>query len=192
MVVMAPGDELDIQPMLNFALSLDSPTSMRYPKTNSEKIERTVAPVELGRSEVLSWGEDGNILACGALLPRAVEAAKRLQADGLDVGVVNARFVKPIDEDVVRRALRAGFVITVEENTACGGFGSAVLEAANRMGESTDGIRVLAIPDEFVEHGDRGELLSDMGLDTSGICDAARQLAGLRASEVNESARVVS
>lgn len=177
MVVMAPGDELDIQPMMEFALNIDSPTSIRYPKTNAEKVAREVAPVELGRSEVLSWGEDGNILACGVLLPRAVEAADLLRAEGLDVGVVNARFVKPVDEDVIRRATKAGFVVTLEENASMGGFGSAVLEAANRMNESTDRIKVLAIPDEFVEHGDRGELLADLGLDAAGIAKAARQLA---------------
>jgi 1-deoxy-D-xylulose-5-phosphate synthase len=177
MVVMAPGDELDVKPMLDFALSINSPTSIRYAKTSAEKVTREVAPIELGRSEVLSWGEDGNILACGVLLSRAVEAAALLRAEGLDVGVVNARFVKPVDEEVIRRAIQAGFVITVEESARIGGFGSAVLEAANGMGESTDRVKVLAIPDEFVEHGDRDELLADLGLDAAGIAKAARQLA---------------
>lgn len=178
MVVMAPGDELDVPLMLDFALSIDSPSSIRYPKTNAETVERSVAPIEMGNSEVLSWGEDGNILACGVLLPRAIEAAEKLRGEGLDVGVVNARFVKPVDEDVIRRAIETGFVITIEENAICGGFGSAVLEAANRMGEPTDRIKVLAIPDEFVEHGPRGELLADLGLDAAGLCKAAHELAG--------------
>ncbi|APZ95434.1 1-deoxy-D-xylulose-5-phosphate synthase [Fuerstiella marisgermanici] len=178
MVVMAPGDELDVPLMLDFALSIDSPSSIRYPKTNAETVERSVAPIEMGKSEVMSWGEDGNILACGVLLPRAIEAAEKLRGEGLDVGVVNARFVKPVDEDVIRRAIETGFVITIEENAICGGFGSAVLEAANRMGEPTDRIKVLAIPDEFVEHGPRGELLADLGLDAAGLCKAAHELAG--------------
>ncbi len=177
MVVMAPGDQLDVKPMMDFALSIDSPTSIRYPKTDAEAVDRKVAVVELGRSEVLSWGEDGNILACGVLLPRAVEAAERLRTEGLDVGVVNARFVKPVDTDVIRRAIQTGFVITVEENALMGGFGSAVLEAANGLGQSTSRIRVLAIPDEFVEHGGRTELLAEYGLDANGIANAARQLA---------------
>ncbi|MEO2013424.1 MAG: 1-deoxy-D-xylulose-5-phosphate synthase [Fuerstiella sp.] len=189
MVVMAPGDELDIQPMLDFALTLDSPSSLRYPKTNTEKIERIVAPLELGKSEVLSWGADGNIIACGALLPRAVEAAAELQQDGLDVGVVNARFVKPVDEDVVRRAIENGFVITIEENAINGGFGSAVLETANRFGLSTDRVRVLGIPDEFIEHGDRNELLAELGLDAAGLSNTAKQLAN--SSAINESAGAV-
>lgn len=185
MIVMAPGDELDVQPMLDFALTVDSPTSIRYPKADAEIVERTVAPVEIGRSEILSWGEDGNIMACGVLLPRAVEAATELRRDGLDVGVINARFVKPVDEEVISRALQTGFLITVEENAAMGGFGSAVLEAANRSSLPTDRVRVLAIPDEFVEHGSRDELLADLGLDAAGICSAARQL-----SQTKESAQV--
>lgn len=190
MVVMAPGDELDIQPMLDFALTLDSPSSLRYPKTNAERMEREVAPVELGKAEVLGWGKDGNILACGALLPRAVEAAAKLHAEDLDVGVINARFVKPVDEAVIQRAIETGFVITLEENAHHGGFGSAVLEAANRIGQPTDRVKVLAIPDEFVEHGDRGELLASLGLDTVGICRTARTLAG-RSAVVEESAEAL-
>jgi 1-deoxy-D-xylulose-5-phosphate synthase len=185
MIVMAPGDELDVQPMLDFALTVDSPTSIRYPKADAEIVERTVAPIQVGKSEIISWGEDGNILACGVLLPRAVEAAAELRRDGLDVGVINARFVKPVDEDVIARALQTGFLITIEENAAMGGFGSAVLEAANRLKMPADRIRVLAIPDEFVEHGSRDELLADLGLDAAGICSAARQL-----SQTQESAQV--
>ncbi|MEZ6059183.1 MAG: 1-deoxy-D-xylulose-5-phosphate synthase [Planctomycetaceae bacterium] len=176
MVVMAPGDQRDVQPMLDFALGHPSPVSIRYPKANVESVERDIAAVELGRSEVLSWGDDGNILALGTLLPRAVEAAERLRAEGLDVGVVNARFVKPIDEEVVSKAVKSGFVITIEENAVAGGFGSAVLETANRLGERTDRIRVLGIPDEFIEHGDRDELLAELGLDAEGIVQAARAL----------------
>ncbi|MDG1898168.1 MAG: 1-deoxy-D-xylulose-5-phosphate synthase [Fuerstiella sp.] len=189
MVVMAPGDELDIQPMLDFALTLDAPSSLRYPKTNTEKIERDVAPVELGKSEVLSWGEDGTILACGALLPRAVEAAEKLKQNGLDVGVVNARFVKPVDEQIVRRSIENGFVITIEENAINGGFGSAVLETASRLRLSTDRVCVVGIPDEFIQHGDRSELLADLGLDANGLVNTAQQLA--KSAAVNESARAV-
>jgi len=93
------------------------------------------------------------------------------------VGVVNARFVKPVDEDIIAKAVQTGFVITVEENAHNGGFGSAVLEAANRIGAPTQQICVLAIPDEFVEHGGRGELLASLGLDAEGICKAAQGLA---------------
>ena len=177
MVVTAPGDEQEIQPMLEFALQSASPVSIRYPKTKVEQVARSVAPIQLGKSEVLSWGLDGNIIACGTMLPQAFAAAERLKADGLSVGVINARFVKPVDEDMIVKAAGAGFVITVEENSLMGGFGSAVLEAANRRGVTTDRFRILAIPDEFVEHGDRDELLADLGLDANGLVRAAKHMA---------------
>jgi len=176
MVVTAPGDEQEIRPMLEFALQSQSPVSIRYPKTGVEHVVRDVAPIQLGKAEVLSWGQDGNILACGTMLSQAVAAAEKLQIEGLSVGVVNARFVKPVDEEMIAKAAAAGFVITIEENALMGGFGSAVLEAANRRGLNTERFKVLAIPDEFVEHGDREELLGELGLDAEGLVQTARQL----------------
>ncbi len=177
MIVMAPGDELEVRPMLDFALQSTSPVSIRYPKTKVEQVAREVAPIQLGKSEILSWGQDGNILACGTMLPQAVAAAEKLQQDGLSVGVINARFVKPVDEEVIAKAASTGFVITIEENALMGGFGSAVLEAANRLGVNTERFKVLAIPDEFVEHGDRDELLADLGLDANGLIRTSREMA---------------
>jgi 1-deoxy-D-xylulose-5-phosphate synthase len=177
MIVTAPGDEQEIRPMLEFALESKSPVSIRYPKTRVESVARSLAPIELGKAEVLSWGQDGNILACGTMLPQAVAAAEVLQGEGLSVGVINARFVKPVDEGVIAKAAATGFVITIEENALAGGFGSAVLEAASRLRLSTERFRILAIPDEFVEHGDRDELLADLGLDARGLVEAARSLA---------------
>jgi len=177
MMVMAPGDELEVRQMLDFALQCGSPVSIRYPKTRVEPVPREVAPIQRGRAEVLSLGQDGNILSCGTMLPRAIEAAAQLRSEGLDIGVVNARFVKPVDEEVIAKAGVAGFVITIEENAIMGGFGSAVLEAANRLGLNTERFRVLGIPDEFVEHGDRDDLLAELGLDTTGLVRVAKELA---------------
>src|SRR5947208_10415660 len=132
MVVMAPGDELDIAPMLKFAIGHDSPTALRYPKASAEQVERAVAPVELGKAEVYEWGEDGNFVTYGSLFPACVKAAARLREEGLSVGVINARFCKPLDRDVILRAVeQSQAVVTVEEGTLEGGFGSAVLESAN-------------------------------------------------------------
>lgn len=177
MIVTAPGDELEVRPLLDFALQSASPVSIRYPKTKVEQVQRDVAPVRLGKSEVLSWGQDGTIIACGTMLSQAVSASEQLMALGLNVGVVNARFIKPIDEEVIAKAAGTGFVITIEENAALGGFGSAVLEAANRLSLNTERFRILAIPDSFVEHGDRDELLADLGLDAAGLVRVARELS---------------
>jgi 1-deoxy-D-xylulose-5-phosphate synthase len=176
MVVTAPADEQEIRPMLEFALQSSSPVSIRYPKTRIDNVPRNRTPIVLGQSETLSEGEDGTIIACGTMLAQAVEAAAQLREQGVSVGVVNARFVKPIDEQMVARAAGLGFVITVEENALMGGFGSAVLESASRMGLNTERFRVLAIPDHFVEHGEREELLAEMQLDAAGLVRTALTL----------------
>ena len=178
MTVMAPGDELDVAPMLDFALSHSGPTSIRYPKANVEHVTRAECPVEYGKAEVLRWGEDGMFVAFGSLFTTCVAASDRLKEEGLDVGVINARFAKPIDRATIFRALEeTGFVITVEENSLCGGFGAAVLEAANASGVSTNHLKCLGIPDRFIEHGEREELLADVGLDVDGLVATVLALA---------------
>src|SRR5579871_5120054 len=170
-VVMAPGDEADIAPMLDLALSHPGPVSLRYPKANLEKVERGVAPLELGQAEICEWGDDVMIVAYGTLFPTCVKAAEQLRQQGLSVGVINARFAKPLDRTTLFKAIEeAALVVTVEEGTLVGGFGSAVLEAANEVGLSTQHVVRLGLPDRFVEHGERAELLADLGLDVKGIC----------------------
>lgn len=179
MVVMAPGDARDVEPMLQFALEHDSPCSIRYPKANASTIDRDFAPIELGRSEVLHWGRDGVILCCGTLLDECQRATAVLRHEGLDIGLVNARFIKPLDRELVERAVsECPFVLTVEEGALMGGFGSAVLEAANDAGLNANNIFRLGIPDRFIEHAERAELLADLRLDAHGIAATCRDLAG--------------
>ncbi|WP_442484689.1 1-deoxy-D-xylulose-5-phosphate synthase [Aeoliella sp. SH292] len=187
MVSMAPGDEHDLKAMLDFAVDHTSPCSLRYPKAKSVTVARTDGkprtPIELGTSEVLRWGRDGTIVACGALLAECLEAASTLDAEGLDFGVVNARFIKPLDEETLLTALRdTPLVVTVEEGALACGFGSAVLEAAEAAGVDTANLKRLGIPDHFVEHGEREELLADLGLDAAGIARACRE--GVRSKEL--------
>src|SRR5262249_40294223 len=137
-VVMAPGDELDMAPMLRFALGCSGPAAMRYPKANLEKVERGFVPIELGQAEVYEWGDDAILVAYGSLFPHGVKAADRLRKEGLSVGVINARFAKPIDKQTLLRAVEdVPLVVTVEEGTLQGGFGSALLEVANTAGLDT-------------------------------------------------------
>jgi 1-deoxy-D-xylulose-5-phosphate synthase len=178
MVVMAPGDELDVAPMLQWALQHDHPTAIRYPKAAAEIVPREPAPVELGAAEVVRPGTDGMIVACGTVLPACVEAAERLAGEGLELGVINARFVKPLDTETILPAIRqCPLVVTVEEGVLMGGFGSAVLEAACDAGLDAGKVRRLGIPDHFVEHAGRDELLADLGLDAQGIAEACQQAA---------------
>ncbi|MBV8606599.1 MAG: 1-deoxy-D-xylulose-5-phosphate synthase, partial [Singulisphaera sp.] len=179
LVVLAPGDERDVAPMLEFALAQDAPVSLRYPKAALERIDRAVQPIELGQAEVLEWETDGMLLACGTLVSSCLRAAERLrQGSGLRIGVVNARFVKPLDVATVLKAVEeCGFVVTVEEGCLMGGFGSAVLEAASDAGLPTGHVRRLGLPDRFVLHAERDEQLAEVGLDVAGITRAALDLA---------------
>jgi 1-deoxy-D-xylulose-5-phosphate synthase len=177
-VVMAPGDEMDVAPMLRFALSHSGPASLRYPKASLERVDRPATAVELGQAEVYDWGEDGVLVVFGSLFPTCVKAAAALREEGLNIGVINARFAKPLDRATLLRAVEElPLVVTVEEGTLEGGFGSAVLEAANSAGLDTSHVLRLGLPDRFLEHGERGELLADLGLDVHGICATVRRAA---------------
>ncbi len=193
MVVMAPGDELDVAPMLNWALEHHGPASIRYPKASLERVERETAPIELGKAELWEWGEDAMIIAFGSLFPACVKAAKKLREEGLSVGVINARFAKPLDREMILRAIeQAQMVLTVEEGTLVSGFGSAVLEAANAAGVDSRHVVRLGIPDRFIEHAERNELLADLNLDVNGLCQAVRSgLACDVAGQLEPSRRAV-
>ncbi len=188
-VVMAPGDELDVPGMMRLALEHDGPVSLRYPKANLEKIDRPVAPVEVGQAEVIDWGDDVILVAYGTLLGTCARAAALLREAGLSVGLVNARFVKPLDRTTLLKAVsEAAAVVTVEEGTLEGGFGSALLEAANAAGLPCGNVVRLGLPDRFIDHGERGELLAELGLDAAGICAAARAALGRNAQATRAAA----
>jgi 1-deoxy-D-xylulose-5-phosphate synthase len=180
LTVMAPADEHDLAQMLDLALRQESPCAIRYPKAALAAIGAERTPVELGKSEIISWSGEGMILCCGAQLPACLDAARVLGEESIHVGVVNARFVKPLDTQTVLRAVReCEFVVTVEEAALMAGFGSAVLETAAEAGLDTSRVRRLGIPDRFIEHGERGELLADLGLDAAGIAATCRALSNL-------------
>src|SRR5208337_2421005 len=143
-------------------------------------LPRDVAPIELGESELVRPGADGVLIALGPLLSECVAAAEVLAEEGIELAVINARFVKPLDTRAILKAVREQpFVVTVEEGCLMGGFGSAVLEAANEAGLDTSHIRRLGVPDQYVEHADRSEQLASLGLSSRGIAETCRKLAGL-------------
>jgi 1-deoxy-D-xylulose-5-phosphate synthase len=187
--VLAPGDEHDLQAMLAWALEQPGPVAIRYPKTAVARHDGPRAPIERGRSEVLVDGQDGLVVACGTLVGEALAAAVELRREGIEIAVVNARFVKPLDTGLLtERAETVPWVLTLEENALPTGFGGAVLEAladASAYGEHRPlpPVARLGLPDRFVEHGERADLLADLGLDAAGIAAACRRLAG-RAQEV--------
>ena len=179
MVVLAPGDEHDLVAMLDWAMQHNGPVAIRYPKALAEQQGGSRAAIELGQVEVFTDGSDGLIIACGTLLGVSLAAAAQLREAGLEVGVINARFVKPLGTQLLFEKIEAApWVVTVEENVLSTGFGSAVLEAINEARLSTGTIVRLGLPDRFVEHGERGELLADLGLDAAGIALTCLRLAG--------------
>ncbi len=174
-VLMAPGYAAEVELMLAAALAHDHPCGIRYPKASALELQHDPAAVEIGKCEVIRQGTDGNIIAYGAMLEQAIAASEMLAGD-LDVGVINARFVKPIDTAMVCETLAGGkFVVTVEEGAAMGGFGSALIECAVAQRLDTRSIRTLALPDQFIEHGDRNDLLNDHGLSPAAIAQTCRE-----------------
>jgi 1-deoxy-D-xylulose-5-phosphate synthase len=178
LVVLAPGDAEDLPLMLGWALAQEHPVAIRYPKSAIARVPRRVAPVELGRAESIRAGADGLIVACGAMLGECLQAADRLAEEGVRVGLLNARFVKPLDTAALLQAIgQCPWVVTIEEGALMGGFGSAVLEAACDAGLDASRVRRLGIPDRFIAHGDRNELLADLGLDAQALAETCRELA---------------
>ena len=190
-VLGAPRDATDVERMLAMALAGSAPVALRWPRDNCPSPERIHASerreMRPGLAEVL-LGEDEDcelvVWALGPLVGQALEAAERLGRQGVRVGVVDARFAKPLDGELLSRHLASHrYVLTVEEHQRAGGFGSAVLEAASRLprlrggGGSGAEVRVLGIPDRYVEHmSTRAEQLSDSGLDANGIVRTVRSL----------------
>ena len=137
------------------------------------------APLPLGKAEVLREGRDITIMALGTMVPVALEAARALAGQGIQATVVNARFVKPLDEDcLIRHAMRTARIITIEENVITGGFGSAVLELLSER--QMHGVRVkrLGIPDNFIEHDQPAQLKVKCGLTSAHLVEAALDLLG--------------
>jgi 1-deoxy-D-xylulose-5-phosphate synthase len=192
MVVMAPGDANDLGAMLDFSLRHSVPCAVRYPKDNAAEISRPLQPIELGKAEILGWGTDVIILCAGTLLGDCLLAAEALRRDNFSVGVVNMRFVKPLDQAVARRALeQARLVVTLEEAQLMGGFGSALLEFAADHGIAASHVVRLGLPDQFIEHGDRHELLRDLKLDAAGIESAIRARVSAAVSAPHSSERIL-
>ena len=178
-VVMAPKDENELQHMLKTAVACGSPVSIRYPRGAGVgvAIDESLRVLPIGRGEVLREGAEMAIFAIGSTVYPALEAAAALERDGIGAMVVNCRFVKPLDGELLSKiAARVKTVLTVEENVLMGGFGSAVLELFEERGLRNVRVKRIGIPDEFVEHATQKELRNCYGIDATGIEKAAREL----------------
>jgi 1-deoxy-D-xylulose-5-phosphate synthase len=184
LIIMAPKDGYELRCMLKTALSLDKPVAIRYPRgaviDNPEDDELINVPV--GKSEVLKEGDAVLIIAIGNTVTPVVNASQLLSDAGIAACVINARFVKPLDIELIsNRAREIRHIITVEENAVSGGFGSAVLEEITKAGVEGIKFKILGLPDIFIEHGPQSLLRKDLGLDAEGIVREALALVGKKA-----------
>ena len=181
MVLLAPRDTDELKEMAIWMADYDlGPTAMRYPRGPSlDGLPEARTPIEYGTSEILISGNDLTIVAVGSCVGPAFEAAKLLAEEGIKATVINARFVKPIDIELISRSVQAtGNLLVVEEGTRRGGFGEAVLTDLIVSGVKPDRVKLLTLPDEFVEHGTQEILRARCGLDTNGIYSEAQKLLG--------------
>jgi 1-deoxy-D-xylulose-5-phosphate synthase len=179
MVVMAPKDENELVRMLITALAHKGPVAVRYPRGTGSgvKMENQDVPIPIGKGEVLKKGDDILILAIGTSVSEALSAHSTLMEQGISATVVNCRFVKPLDSDlIVSLAREIPRIITVEENVRQGGFGSAVLECLSEQRITGFLLECIGIPDTFVEHGSQSLLRTKYGIDATAIVNAAKRL----------------
>jgi 1-deoxy-D-xylulose-5-phosphate synthase len=185
MICMAPKDENELQHMLRTAIEYDGPAAIRYPRGAGfgVPLDPELKAIPIGESELLRDGDDALIVAYGTLAHPALEAAAELAAEGISAAVVNARFAKPLDRArILPLASRCKALVTVEEHSSLGGFGSAVLEALSAAGVMVAS-RCLGVPDWVVEHGEVEEIRRRLSLDAEGIAQAVRDLVERPASE---------
>ena len=161
-VVMAPKDGPELEHMLESALEWDKPVAIRYPRAEAKQLvgASSCTSMEIGKAEFLRKGDDVVILAVGSMVNTALMASEVMSKKGVEATVVNARFIKPIDKGMLEEIAKTSKkIFTVEEGIATGGFGSAVLEFYEQETMTDVKVRCLALPDEFIEHGEREELL---------------------------------
>ena len=179
MVIMAPKDENELQQMLKTAIEHDGPIAFRYPRGEGwgVKMENEIRRLEIGKAELLRQGKDIAIVGIGNTVLPALKAAQDLSQLGIDAAVVNARFVKPLDRELLRDLLtQVPRLITVEDHAVEGGFGSAILGFLADEGFADVRVKRLGVPDRFIAHGTQDELRKICGIDKDAITQAALQM----------------
>ncbi|HJV35691.1 1-deoxy-D-xylulose-5-phosphate synthase [Geomonas sp.] len=193
LTVMAPKDENELQHMLKTAVYSGRPVALRYPRGAGYGVamDQELKELEIGKGELIAEGDDLTLVAIGSTVYPALEAAKMLKEKGISAAVVNARFVKPLDSELIlAQAKKTGCIVTVEENALQGGFGSAVLEAISDAGLTSVRVKRIGIPDSFIEHGSQAQLRSDLGIDAAGITATCEQFLSSQSMQMPQLARV--
>ena len=195
MVIMAPKDENELQHMIKTSVQHDGPISVRYPRGVSLGVPMDDAPkaLPIGKGELLKDGTDVAIMAIGVSVWQSHQAAERLSKEGISTAVVNARFAKPLDQDLITEvARRVRYVVTVEEGCKMGGFGSAVLETLSEARVTNVITKVLGLPDWYIEQGPQDLLRERYGLTAEGIYQSVKDLVSGTVTTENRFAGVAS
>jgi len=178
-IVMAPKDENELQHMLKTAVECKSPVSIRYPRGSGAGVSLDPKPesIEIGKAHIVREGKDVALIAIGSTVYPSLDAARMLADENIQATVVNSRFVKPLDKELLCD-IASSFkkILTIEENVLMGGFGSAVLELFEKEGISEVTVKRLGIGDTFVEHGTQAQLRKKHGIDAEGIADSVRKI----------------
>ena len=191
LIVSAPKDENELQSLLYTAVKSGHPMAIRYPRGAGlgVKLDTELHPIPIGKGEIVRHGKDVAILAIGAVVTPALEAAQELASSGIEATVVNARFTKPLDSElIVDLASRIKRMVTVEENTLSGGFGSSVVGLLQKSGMSDIQVKSIGLPDDFVEQGAQSILRTKYALDAKGI--AAQVLSFFPTLDANSLSKV--
>ena len=179
MTIMAPKDENELARMVKTAVDHDGPIALHYPRGRGQgvDVDSEIKPIAIGRAETLIQGKDVTIIAIGRMVGEAVTAALELATLGISCGVINARFVKPLDKTLILETIKeTGALVTAEEHVLDGGFGSAVLELLSDNDALPCRVRRVGIRDTFVEHGPQEILRAEYGVDAAAIVRAAREI----------------
>jgi 1-deoxy-D-xylulose-5-phosphate synthase len=177
-VIMSPKDEQELRNMLYTAtLYKKGPIAIRYPRGNAIGVEiKPFEKIEIGKGEIVEQGTDAAIIAVGSMVQMALKAREELGKEGIDIEVINARFIKPLDANLLRDVFnRHKKVLTIEDNVITGGFGSAILEFMNQNKIKDVDVIVHGLPDKFIEHGTPEELYADLKMDGKGIAGIIRE-----------------
>jgi 1-deoxy-D-xylulose-5-phosphate synthase len=181
MVCMAPKDENELRHMLKTSFETGHPTSLRYPRGNGFGVtmDAELQSLPIGKGEVMREGNAGAIFAIGNEVWPSMQAAEILAKEGTEVAVINARFIKPLDDDLIAKYCRPFTkIITVEEGSLAGGFGAAIMERVQQLGIRDVAFHRIGIPDEYVHHGAQDVLRAQYDLDANGIAKRVREFVG--------------
>jgi len=177
MAILAPRDPDELRAMVHFAVDYNGPIAVRYPRGSGDSmLPSDIAPIELGKAELLRLGSDVTLCAIGSMVSPAWRACIDLERSGINAELINARFAKPIDKKtILESARKTGRLVCIEENVSAGGFGERVREV---LTDEAMPVRTICLPDEFIEHGTQQLLREECGLDPASIANTVREWLG--------------